>query len=116
MTRILRDWLNRFLGGNDMALRRRAKVFIIAHALVSVCLCFVGFEEQLIGRTWLPRPVDVLIEAVAVLGACPFLAASPILIVAMLARSHCHREWTYLALCDAALLVLLFAGTFVASL
>ena len=93
---------------------RAAKAYVLLHAVVSICLCILG-AEHLVEWRWIPAAVYVFIKVVGNLGFLPFILSSPIVSVVMVSMRQRDREWLYLGICDAALLVLQIFGAFVAA-
>jgi hypothetical protein len=105
----------RSLAASDLAWRRAGKVFILLHAIVAACTCFIGLE-YLVGWRWVPPPIYIAVKAVAMFGMLPLLVLSPVVSVRMISRAaRHHREWLYLGLCDIALLVLQIISAAMAS-
>ena len=100
----------------NTAWHKAGKLYVLLHAVVCICVCFLGLE-YLIGWRWIPVPIYVTVKLVAMVGFIPFVLSSPIISFYMaFVLSRRHREWLYLGICDAALFVLLIIGVVVASL
>ena len=92
---------------NDRTWRRRGKVYILLHAIAVAGVCFLVFAEVYFDLHSVPKVPCLAAKTVAELGVIPFLLSSPIVAGIMLfGLSSRHREWLYLGMCEAALLVL----------
>jgi len=97
----------------ELAWRRRAKTYIVLHALMCLNMYFVAIEP-LCSWAKAPELLSQLADFLADFGGALFFLTSPFASLAMLLGRCYDREWVYLAICNIFLSLLLFCAAGVA--
>jgi hypothetical protein len=103
---------------SNVVWRRVGETYVLVHAVVAVCTCSFGLGYLNVDwHKWIPAAVGVAVQWVGMLGLIPFVLSSPIIAFVMLfVLSYRDREWLYLGISEAAVLLLHIVGLIVACL